>query len=145
MDNVDLSELVIDYSYLIHKNLSDDIILEILKYKSKILTTQDVSDILKNNYNIYINRNIISKIWNCEIELPEHLQNTSEYKNMLLVQKKRTKRLTKFTEEEIEYVVSISNSLDLTTIKNNFEDKFKKTITKEYISVLQKNRITYPY
>ena len=138
-------ELVIDYSYLIHKNLSDDIILEILKYKSKILTTQDVSDILKNNYNIYINRNIISKIWNCEIELPEHLQNTSEYKNMLLVQKKRTKRLTKFTEEEIEYVVSNSNSLDLTTIKNNFEDKFKKTITKEYISVLQRNRITYPY
>mgnify|MGYP001380076045 CR=1 FL=1 len=56
---------------------------------------------------------------------------------MLLVQKKRTKRLTKFTEEEIEFISNF-DSLDLATIKNNFEEKFKKTITKEYISIIKK-------
>jgi hypothetical protein len=130
---------VIDYEYLINKKLSDEIIIEIMGRKKEIITTQDISDFIKKNYNIYINRNVISKLWNNQIPLPEHLQNTQEYKEMISNEKKRTKKLTKFTEEELDFVRNNIQS-DLNKCAKEFYTKFNKTITTEYITILQKRR-----
>lgn len=114
-------------------------IIEIMKRKKDIITTQEVSDVIKQNYNIYINRNIISKLWNNQISLPDYLQNTQEYKDMFSNEKKRTKKLTKFTEDELDFIKNNSH-LDLSNCANVFYSKFNKTITKEYISQLIKSK-----
>jgi hypothetical protein len=132
-------KLEINYDYLINKKLTDDMIIEIMKRKKDIITTQEVSDVIKQNYNIYINRNIISKLWNNQISLPDYLQNTQEYKDMLFNEKKRTKKLTKFTEDELDFIKNNSH-LDLSNCANVFYSKFNKTITKEYISQLIKSK-----
>jgi hypothetical protein len=132
-------EVIIDYEYLINKQLNDKIIIEIMNRKKEIITTHEISDFIKKNYNIYINRNVISKLWNNQIPLPEHLQNTQEYKEMISNEKKRTKKLTKFTEEELDFVRNNIHS-DLNKCANAFYSKFNKTITTEYITILQKRR-----
>lgn len=105
----------------------------------KYLSDLSVSDVIKQNYNIYINRNIISKLWNNQISLPDYLQNTQEYKDMLSNEKKRTKKLIKFTEDELDFIKNNSH-LDLSNCANVFYSKFNKTITKEYISQLIKSK-----
>jgi hypothetical protein len=82
---------------------------------------------------------VISKLWNNQIPLPEHLQNTQEYKEMISNEKKRTKKLTKFTEEELDFVRNNIQS-DLNKCAKEFYTKFNKTITTEYITILQKRR-----
>lgn len=139
IDKKEKKEVVIDYEYLINKQLTDKIIIEIMNRKKEIITTQEISDFIKKNYNIYINRNVISKLWNNQIPLPENLQNTQEYKEMISNEKKRTKKLTKFTEEELNFVKSNVN-LDLTNCAKEFYAKFNKTITKEYITTLHKRK-----
>jgi hypothetical protein len=139
IDKKEKKEVIIDYEYLINKQLNDKIIIEIMNRKKEIITTHEISDFIKKNYNIYINRNVISKLWNNQIPLPEHLQNTQEYKEMISNEKKRTKKLTKFTEEELDFVRNNIHS-DLNKCANAFYSKFNKTITTEYITILQKRR-----
>lgn len=78
--------------FSITDKLNEKQIIDIMEYKSKNMTTQDVSNLLKNNYSIYINRNIISKIWKGEIEIPEKLKNTDIYNKMITNTKQRTKK-----------------------------------------------------
>jgi hypothetical protein len=52
---------------------------------------------------------------------------------------KRTKKLTKFTEDELDFIKNNSH-LDLSNCANVFYSKFNKTITKEYISQLIKSK-----
>ena len=126
---------VTDYAYLLSKKLSDKIIIEIMVRKKEIITTQEISDYVKEKYNVYINRNIISKLWNNQIDLPDSLKNTQEYKEMISNKKKRTKKLTKFTQEELNFVKN-NVHLDLSNCVKEFYAKFNKTITKEYIAIL---------
>jgi hypothetical protein len=139
IDKKEKKEVVIDYEYLINKQLTNKIIIEIMGRKKEIITTQEITDFIKQKYNIYINRNVISKLWNNQIQLPEHLQNTQEYKEMISNEKKRTKKLTKFTEEELDFVRNNIHS-DLNKCAKEFYTKFNKTITTEYITILQKRR-----
>ena len=58
---------------------------------------------------------------------------------MISNEKKRTKKLTKFTEEELDFVRNNIHS-DLNKCANAFYSKFNKTITKEYITTLHKRK-----
>jgi hypothetical protein len=120
---------------------SNEVWIEIFKMKNiKNLTTEEASKQIKNDYNIYIRRDIISKIWKNEIQVPEELQQTSEYKDMIENSKLRTKKSTKFTEDEIKFVKEIKHEHEhkhsLAEIARLFEEKFNKTITRTYISKL---------
>jgi len=118
------------------QKLSNDQIIEIIKYKSDIKTTEEVSNIIKNKYNVYISRNIISKIWNDELQLPDDITQTDEYNIMKNIKKKRTIK-RKFTEDELMFIKN-NNNLSLKEIQESFQEKYNKTITREYISNLIK-------
>jgi hypothetical protein len=76
-----------------------DILIEIIDYKSKNKTSEQVSTILKEKYTIYLNRNIVSRIWNGDetLVIPENIKNTDNYKQMLENKKRRTYNNSKFT------------------------------------------------
>lgn len=57
---------------------------------------------------------------------------------MISIDKKRTKRLTKFTEEELNYLQNYIGSLS--NCCKDFEKIFEKTITKAYISQLRNKK-----
>jgi len=128
-----------DAEYAISDKLTDDQILVLMKLKSNNnLTTQDASDIIKKNYNVYIKRDIISKIWKGEKDVPERLKQTSVYKDMLSITKQRTKRL-KFTQEEFDYIKSLDKAYNNMECQKMFLEKFNKTINIEYIRELRKD------
>lgn len=53
-------------------------------------TTEEISNHIKEKYDIIVPRNEISKFFNGLLDLPESISNTEEYKNMLQNSKKRT-------------------------------------------------------
>jgi hypothetical protein len=116
--------------------LSDEQLIQIMKMKSQKLTTQDVSDFIKENFHIVINRNFISKLFNGEVDLPEHILNSDDYKMMIANTKQRTVKAKKFTEEEIDWIKINNTELSLGERCRLFEKKFNKTITKTYLSKL---------
>ena len=123
------------------KLLTQDQLKIIIKMK-KDKTTQDTSDYIKENFNIYIKRNFISKLWNGEIfDLPQEILNSEEYQNMKLNKKQRTVKSKKFSKEELDWV--LDNNLDKSFGERCmlFQKQFNKTITKTYISKLQKNKM----
>ena len=77
-----------------------DILIEIIDYKSKNKTSEQVSQVLKEKYTIYLNRNIVSRIWNGDetLVIPENIKNTDNYKQMLENKKRRTYNNSKFTQ-----------------------------------------------
>ena len=107
-----------------------------MKYRDK--TTQEVSDYIKENFNIYINRNFISKLWlGEELNLSQDILNSQEYQDMKLNTKKKTVKSKKFNKEEIEWILNLKNkSLGERVIL--FQKQFNKTITKAYLSKLSK-------
>ena len=79
--------------------LPDEIYLTIFQLKNiKDVTTQDAAETLRKNFDRIIKRDIISKIWKSEIDVPENLKTTKEYNDMVSNNKQRTKK-TKFTED----------------------------------------------
>jgi len=116
--------------------LNDEQLLQIIRMKSQKLTTQEVADFIKLNFNVTINRNFVSKLWNGEINLDEEITNSIDYQQMLSNTKQRTIKNRKFTDEEIEWVKT--NHLDKSLLERSklFQIKFDKTITKTYISNL---------
>jgi len=119
--------------------LSDNQIYMIIKMKDENKTTQEVSDYIKANFNIYINRNFISKLWNGEIkELPNEIIQSDEYINMINNTKKRTIKNKKFTKEEIDWILSVNKDKSLKERIDLFNEKFNKTMTKAYLSKLTK-------
>lgn len=116
--------------------LSTEQLLIIMNFKSQNKTTQDVTDYIKENYQIYIKRDIISKLWKGELQLSHEIQSTIEYNNMINNKKLKTVRPTKFTTEELIFLKTIIGSLSERC--KIFTDKFNKTITKAYISKLDK-------
>jgi hypothetical protein len=116
--------------------LSDEQLIQIMKMKSQKLTTQDVSDFIKENFHIIINRNFISKLFNGEVDLPENILNSDDYKMMIANTKQRTVKAKKFTEEEIDWIKINNTELSLGERCRLFEKKFNKTITKTYLSKL---------
>lgn len=126
------------------KDLSDDQIKLIIQMKNKN-TSQEVSDYIKKNFNVYINRTFISKLWKCEKEckeivLTESVLNSNEYKEMcLLDNKKIIKR--KFTKEEIEWIKINNMNKSLNERVLLFKNNFNKTMTKQYLSELIKSQV----
>jgi hypothetical protein len=121
------------------KLLSKEQLIIIIKMKNKDKTTQEVSDYIKENFNIYINRNFISKLWNGEIkELPNEIIQSDEYINMINNTKKRTIKNKKFTKEEIDWILSFNKDKSLKERIDLFNEKFNKTMTKAYLSKLTK-------
>ena len=116
--------------------LNDEQLLQIIRMKSQKLTTQEVADFIKLNFNVTINRNFVSKLWNGEINFDEKITNLTDYQQMLSNTKQRTIKNRKFTDEEIEWVKT--NHLDKSLLERSklFQIKFDKTITKTYISNL---------
>jgi hypothetical protein len=120
------------------KLLNNEQLFEIIRMKSENKTTQEVSLYIKSNFNgIYIPRNIISKLWNNELNssLNDEIKNSEIYKNMLNNKKQRTVKAKKFTEIEIEFVKTTNGSL--LEISKAFFENFNKTITREYISKIR--------
>ena len=119
--------------------LSTDTLLEIIDYKSDDITSEEVSKIIKNKYNITISRNIISKIWKADssIKISDDIKNTENYKKMIGNVKQRTYN-RKFTKEEQEFIKNIDKTNTYDTMKLIFEKKYNKTITKEHIANLIK-------
>lgn len=127
------------------KLLTRDQLLNIIKMKSQFKTTQEVSDYIKESYNIYIKRNFISKLWNGEdLNLSDNIKNTNEYLEMINNTKKRTVKPKKFTDEEIMFMKNFEGTF--VECSKKFEQKYNKTVTSEYVSKLKKinnNRIFY--
>jgi hypothetical protein len=118
------------------KMLNDDQIITVIGMKSEDKTTQEVSDFIKNNYKVYINRNLISKLWNGEdLELSKDIINSNEYQNMLLNHKRRTVKNKKFTSEETKFLKTFRGSLN--ECCNEFEKSYNKTVTRAYVSKLK--------
>lgn len=119
------------------KLLNDEQLLIIIKMKGENKTTQEVSDYIKREYYIYINRNFVSKLWNGEISLPESIKLSKVYLDMLENKKQRTIKSKKFTNEEINYLKTFNGSLS--ECCKNFEQKFNKNVTRTYVSTLRTN------
>ena len=120
------------------KLLDKQQLITIIKMKNKDKTTQEVSDYIKENFNIYINRNFISKLWlGEELNLPSDVLNSKEYQDMKLNTKKKTAR--KFNKEEIDWVLNLHSDKTLRERVILFQKEFNKTITKAYISKLNKS------
>ncbi len=98
-------------------------------------TTQEVSDYIKENFNIYINRNFISKLWlGEELNLSQDILNSREYQVMILNTKKKTVKSKKFSKEEIDWVLHFNLDKTLRERVILFKTQFNKTITKAYLS-----------
>ena len=107
-----------------------------MNFKLQDKTTQNVTDYITEHYKMFISRDIISKLWKGEIPLSNEIHSTVEYINMTNNTKLRTVRATKFTKEELEFLKTTTGSLLERSIV--FTRKFGKTITKAYISKLDK-------
>jgi hypothetical protein len=119
------------------KTYSDEIYIEIFKLKHN--TSEDASKIIKDKFQIIIKRDIISKIWLGDLDVPENLKETPEYNQMKSLTKKRTVKSKKFTKDELEWILLNNIDKSLGDRVKLFEDKFNKTITKAYLSKLIKN------
>lgn len=87
--NPEKEEKTKEKKILIFSKLSDDIIIHIMTKKGK-QTTQEVSDYLRNTYNILLQRHEISKLYTGIFIPSECVQNSEEYKNAM---EKTTKRV----------------------------------------------------
>jgi hypothetical protein len=112
--------------------LSKNQLMEVMKKKQEEKTTEEVSKWIKET----IPRTVVSKIWNGELDLPEDIKATDEFKDMMKNTKKRTVKASKFTEEEIRWLKDSNLDKSLGERTKLFEHKFGKTITKTYISKL---------
>jgi hypothetical protein len=117
------------------KLLDNQQLLTIIKMKCENKTTQEVSNYIKENFNIYINRNFISKLWNGEnVGLSEVILNSTEYQDMIQNTKQRNVKSKKFTKDEIEWILSNNLDKSLSQRADLFKKQFNKTITKTYLS-----------
>jgi transposase len=120
------------------KLLDKEQLITIIKMKNRDKTTQEVSDYIKENFNIYINRNFISKLWlGEELNLSQDILISQEYQDMKLNTKRKNPR--KFNKEEIDWILDFNLDKSLGEIAMLFKNKFGKTISKEYISKLSKS------
>ena len=111
-------------------------LIEIIQMKGNN-HTHEAADYIKNNFNICIHRNFISKLWIGEdVGLSNEIINSQEYKNMLVntVRKATSK---KFTNEELTWIKHNNSDKSLSQQAKLFETQFHKTITKVYISKLK--------
>jgi hypothetical protein len=81
------------------EKLNNEQLLTIIRMKGESKTTQQVSDYIKSNFNVYIKRDFISKIWNDKVPelLPEEIKKTKEYTDMLNNKKLRTVKTVSYT------------------------------------------------
>lgn len=118
--------------------LNEQQLLTIIKMKNENKTTQETSNYIKENFNIYISRNFVSKLWsnNSDIILSNTILKSQEYLNMIQNTKQRTLKSKKFNKEQIEWVLksNLDNSLGERVIL--FQEQFNITITKAYICKL---------
>lgn len=120
------------------KLFNQEQLLVIIKMKGDNKTTQEVSDYIKKNYNFYINRNFISKLWNGDdVGLLESIKSSKEYLDMLQNKKQRNVKAKKFTNEELDFLKNFIGSLSQCCLE--FNKKYNKDVTKSYISKLKKN------
>lgn len=121
------------------KLLNEEQLINIIKMKNQTKTTQEVSDYIKENYNIYINRNYISKLWLGEdLKLSHEILNLQEYKDMIQNIKKRSVKPKKFNKKEIDWILTFNLDKSLGERVILFEKQFNKTITKTYLSKILK-------
>lgn len=116
--------------------LNNEQLIAILKMKNQKMNTQEVSDYIKKNFNIYIHRNFISRLWKGEnVGLEKDIINTKEYTDMLNNTSQRVVK-SKFTDTELEFLKTEQGSYS--EIVTKFFIKFNKSITRAYISKLRK-------
>lgn len=118
--------------------LNQEQLINIIKMKNQDKTTQEVSDYIKKNFNIYINRNFISKLWLGEdLKLSQDILNSQEYKDMKLNSKQKTVKPKKFNKEEIDWILKFNLDKSLGERVILFQKQFNKTITKAYLCKLK--------
>lgn len=118
------------------KLFNQEQLLVIIKMKGDNKTTQEVSDYIKKNYNFYINRNFISKLWNgYDVGLSDSIKNSKEYLDMLENKKQRNVKAKKFTNEELEFLKNFTGTLSQCCLE--FNNKYNKNVTRTYISKLR--------
>lgn len=120
--------------------LNTDCINDIVNNRFQNMTTQEVSDNIKNKYNIHLSRNLISKLWNGEDNFlhPDsisELQNHIKYNEMI---NNHTQRVIKrkFLNDELEFLRTFNGSL--TQCCQEFKRIYNKDVTRAYISKLRK-------
>jgi hypothetical protein len=86
---------------------------------------------------MYIDRHIISQLWNGKItNLPKNILCSEEYKLMLKNTRQRVVK-GKFTTNELEFLKTEKGSYS--DIISKFSKTFNKTVTKAYISKLRRH------
>jgi len=132
----------VKYSKILN-TISDEQFLEIIRAKTfhfdnlETWTTENYRTEIKRLFNIIIPRNMISQIWCGELQPPEHIMETKDYKKMLEYQVKRSKP-SKFNGEQIQYIISNRNHSPTDNTKL-FEKKYPNlTITKQGVSLIIK-------
>jgi hypothetical protein len=141
-NNKTLNKRVIDHSQVINnklKQLTDEQIIEIINSKTASTTSQQVSERFKSQYNIYISRDIVSKLW--KNQLAEHLNdniiNNVAYIQMISKRNTKYKPPSKFTNDEINFIINCE--LSPTECSKLFYTTFGKTVTKQYVIKLKKH------
>ena len=118
--------------------LNQQQLINIIKMKNQDKTTQEVTDYIKDNYNIYINRNFISKLWlGIDLKLSQDILNSQEYQDMKLNTKQKTVKSKKFNKEEIYWILKFNLDKSLGERVILFQKQFNKTITKAYLCKLK--------
>lgn len=113
-------------------------LIDIIKMKNQDKTTQEVSDYIKKNFNIYINRNFISRLWLGEdLKLSPDILNSQEYQAMKLNTKQNTVKSKKFDKKELEWILTYNLDKSLGQRVILFQKRYNKTITKAYLSKLK--------
>jgi hypothetical protein len=98
---------------------------------------------MKKDHSIHVPRDIISKLWKNQLVeyLTEDVINSQEYQAMIAKENTKYKPPTKFTKEELAFVVAHDGAPS--ECSKQFQEQFGKTITKEYVIGLkakQKNK-----
>lgn len=116
------------------REYDDQIFIEILKEKCSFDTIEEITKKIQSKFNLKIDRNGISKIWNGIIK-PINLDicNTEQYKNFISFQRKKIHK-RKWTDSEIDFILTLQSSevkSKMSSIKavKIFEEKFNKKIT----------------
>ena len=118
------------------KIITDNLIKDVLNYKSKPISQDEVCKILNSKYNIELVKSDISRIYTGKI-VPE-IQD-KEYIQM--INTKSSKK--KITDDEIYFILDLYNKTDYSysEIVEKFDRKFNKKITKGTVSDIVNEKV----
>jgi hypothetical protein len=127
------------------RQYNDTIFMEILEEKLSFDTIEEITINIRKKYNITIDRNTISKIWNGKIKpIDVSICHSEKYKNLVSFKRKKIHK-RKWTDDEIDYILSCKGLQSSIKLSNLFLEKFNKKITPGSISDIWNGKIRQMY